>query len=78
MVVALVSNPKRGWWEDEGISFTGKDKKGTIQPHDNALVVTLRIGGFDVRRVMIDQGSGAKVIHLDLYKGLDLTPRDLT
>ena len=27
------------------LSFSDKDKVRTIQPHDNALVVTLRIGG---------------------------------
>ena len=36
------------------LGFSDKDKLGTIQPHDDALVVTLRIGGYDVKRVMID------------------------
>ena len=27
------------------LGFSDKDKAGTIQPHDDALVVTLRIGG---------------------------------
>ena len=36
------------------LSFSEADKQGTIQPHEDALVVTLRIGGYDVRRVMID------------------------
>ena len=36
------------------LSFTDEDKLGTIQPHDDALVVTLIIGGYDVKRVMID------------------------
>ena len=36
------------------LSFSDADKQGTIQPHDDALVVTLRIGGYDVKRVMID------------------------
>ena len=31
-----------------------EDKHGTIQPQDDALVVTLRISGYDVKRVMID------------------------
>ena len=31
------------------LSFLDADKQGTIQPHDDALVVTLRIGGYDVR-----------------------------
>ena len=36
------------------LSFSEADKQGTIQPHDDALVVTLRIGGYDVKRVMVD------------------------
>ncbi|XP_050290277.1 uncharacterized protein LOC126728512 [Quercus robur] len=51
---------------------------GTIQPHEDALVVTLRIGGYDVRRVMVDQGSAVDVMYPDLYKGLGLKPEDLT
>jgi len=37
--------------------FLEEDKVGTIQPHDDALVITLRIGGYDVKRVMVDDGS---------------------
>ena len=36
------------------LGFSDEDKLGTIQPHDDALVVTLRIGGYDVKMVMID------------------------
>ena len=60
------------------LSFSETDKQETIQPHDDALVVTLRIGGYDVRRVMIDQGSAAKIMYPDLFKGPSLKPEDLT
>ena len=36
------------------LSFTDEDKVGTLQPHDDALVITLRISGYDVKRVLID------------------------
>ena len=36
------------------LGFLNEDKLGTIQPHDDALLVTLRISGYDVKRVMID------------------------
>ena len=36
------------------LSFSDEDKVGTIQPHDDALVVTLRIRGYDVKRVLVD------------------------
>ena len=60
------------------LGFSDEDKRGTIQPHDDALVVTLRIGGFDVKRVLIDLGSAVEIMYPDLYKGLNLKPEDLT
>ena len=57
--------------------FLDEDKVGTIQPHDDALVVTLRIIGYDVKRVLVDQGSGAEIMYPNLYKGLNLKPEDL-
>ena len=54
------------------------DKIETIQPHDGALVITLRIGGYDVKRVMVDQGSAVEIMYPDLYKGLSLRSEDLT
>ena len=36
------------------MGFSDEDKIGTIQPHDDALVITLRIRGYDVKRVMVD------------------------
>ncbi|XP_030950195.1 uncharacterized protein LOC115974119 [Quercus lobata] len=59
------------------LGFLDEDKIGTIQPHDDALVVTLRIGGFDVKRVLVNQGSAMEVMYPDLYKGLNLKPEDL-
>ena len=41
-------------------------------------MVTLRIGGYDVRRVLVDQGSTVKIMYPDLYKGLNLKLEDLT
>ena len=48
------------------------------QPHDDALVVILRIGGYDVKRVLINQGSAVEVMYPNLYRGLNLKPEDLT
>ena len=60
------------------LSFSEEDKVGTIQPHDDTLVITLRIGGYDVKRLMVDNGSGVEIMYPDLYKGLNLRPEDLT
>ena len=55
------------------MGFSDEDKI----PHDDALVITLRIGGYDVKRVMVDQGSAAEIMYPDLYKGLNLKTEDL-
>ena len=73
------SEPKRARLEIQpSLSFSDEDKIGTIQPHDDALVVTLRIGGYDVKKVMVDQGSCVEVMYPDLYRGLNLKLEDLT
>ena len=49
------SEPKRARIEILPVlGFSNEDKIETIQPHDDALVVTLRIGGYDVKRVLVN------------------------
>ena len=60
------------------IAFGEEDLEGTIQPHDDALVVTTRISSFLVKRVIVNQGSGFNVIYLNLFKRLRLKNQDLT
>ena len=62
----------------EPIAFNDDDLEGTIQPHDDALVVTAWINGFIVKRVLIDQGSGAEVMYPNLFRGLGLKNEDLS
>ena len=62
--------PKRARLERPLVmGFSDKDKIRTIQPHDDALVITLRIGGYDVKRVMVDQGSAAEIMYLTFTRG---------
>ena len=53
----------------EPITFNDNDLEGTVQPHDDALVVMARLNGFVVKRVMLDQGSGADLMYPELYRG---------
>ena len=62
----------------EPIAFNDDDLEGTIQPHDDALVVAARINGFIVKRVLMDQGSSAEVMYPNLFKGLGLKNEDLS
>ena len=38
------------------LSFLEEDKVGTTQPHNDTMLITLRIGDYDVKRVMVDGG----------------------
>ena len=60
------------------LSFSDEDKVGTLQPHDDTLVVTLRIEGYDVKRLLVDQGSDVEIMYPNFYEGLRLKLEDLS
>ena len=73
------SEPKRAKMNfHPTLSFSKENKIKTTQPHDDALLITLRIGDYDVKRVMVDGGNAVEVMYPDLYKGLNLKLEDLT
>ena len=45
------------------LSSSEKDNIRTTQPHDDALLITLRIGDYDVKIVMVDGGSATEVMY---------------
>ena len=59
------------------LSFSEEDKIRTTQPHDDALLITLRIGDYNVKRLIVDGGSAAEVMYPAFYKGLNLKLEDL-
>ena len=74
----LTPNSKRGRMDVRpALSFSDEDKVGTLQPHDDASVVTFRIRGYDVKMVLVDQGSSTEIMYLNLYKRLKLRLKDL-
>jgi hypothetical protein len=54
------------------------DLRDVQLPHNDPLVITLRIGNYDVKRVLIDQGSFSEVMYQGLYEKLGLGESDLT
>ena len=76
--LGIQSSEKRMKLTREPIAFDDNDLEGTIQPHDDTLVVTTRISGFLVKRVMIDQGNEADVMYPDLFRRLGLKNEDLS
>ncbi|XP_028109132.1 uncharacterized protein LOC114307879 [Camellia sinensis] len=61
------------------VSFTRKDLEGIQHPHTDALIITVGIGKrFDVKRVLVDQGSAADILYYDLFRKLGLSEQHLT
>ena len=74
----ITSRPKKARVDIQPVlGFSDEDKIWIIQPHDDALVITLRIEGYDMKRVLVDQGNGVEIMYPDLYKGLNLKPENL-
>ncbi|XP_026442959.1 uncharacterized protein LOC113342696 [Papaver somniferum] len=57
----------------DDIRFTAKDLAGVTFPHSDALVVELVIGGWDCRKILIDQGSTCDIIFLQEAEKMELT-----
>ncbi|CAL5414717.1 unnamed protein product [Camellia sinensis] len=69
---------KKGRTEATNImSFSDKDLERIYCPHNGALVVTLRVKDFDVKRILIDQGSSCEIMYYDTFKQLKLQDKDL-
>ncbi|KAK3014505.1 hypothetical protein RJ639_009408 [Escallonia herrerae] len=54
------------------ITFSDKDSKDIQTPHDDPLVITVRAGNFDVKRVLIDNGSSAEILFFDAFKKMNI------
>ena len=50
--------------DEPNIVFSERDSRGIKQPHDDPLVILLRMKEFNIHRVLIDNGSSADVIYL--------------
>lgn len=49
------------------LSFSDDDLQGIQCPHDDALVVSLNINGYDVSRILVDSGSSVNVLYFDVF-----------
>ncbi|KAK2999905.1 hypothetical protein RJ639_023671 [Escallonia herrerae] len=54
------------------ITFSDDDSKGIKTPHDDPLVITIKAGNFDVKRVLIDNGSSAEILFHDAFEKMNI------
>jgi hypothetical protein len=76
-IFVVQRTPKNIRLDDQIISFSEEDARGTHQPHDDALIITLNINDFTTRRVMINNGSSANILYLPAYQQMKLDKEKL-
>ncbi|XP_024009914.1 uncharacterized protein LOC112085125 [Eutrema salsugineum] len=57
---------------DKGITFSEEDAEGVDQPHNDPLVIQIRVADCDVTRVLVDTGSSVDLIFKEALKKMDL------
>ncbi|KAK2998503.1 hypothetical protein RJ639_023274 [Escallonia herrerae] len=46
--------------------------KDVKTPHDDPLVITIKAGNFDVKRVLVDNGSSAEILFYDAFRKMNI------
>ncbi|XP_028106180.1 uncharacterized protein LOC114305308, partial [Camellia sinensis] len=59
------------------LTFSSKDMERIQTPHNDALVVTLRVKDFDIKRILINQGSSVEIMYYDAFKQMKSKDKDL-
>nr|ABA96939.1 retrotransposon protein, putative, Ty3-gypsy subclass [Oryza sativa Japonica Group] len=63
---------------NQQISFGPEDAEGVLFPHQDPLVISAEVAGFEVRRILVDGGSSADVIFAEAYAKMGLPTLALT
>ncbi|KAK2997261.1 hypothetical protein RJ639_025909 [Escallonia herrerae] len=55
------------------LEFNDADLDGISLPHDDALVITLRVDAFNIKRFLVDTGSSADIIFEDAFNQMGIS-----
>jgi len=58
------------------VTFSRKDSWGVKQPHDDPLVIMLKIEIFNIRQVLIDNCSSTNIMNLSAFQKIKSVKRD--
>ena len=50
------------------IEFTKEDARRLHHPHNDALVVNIRVGDYNTHRVLVDNGSSADILYYPAFQ----------
>lgn len=53
------------WWSNY---FSSRDSNWVILSHEDALVLTLGVGGFDIPRILVDPSNSTNLLQISTYR----------
>ncbi|XP_022895220.1 uncharacterized protein LOC111409399 [Olea europaea var. sylvestris] len=59
------------------ITFGARDLEGVSYPHDDALVVSAVVANFEVKRILVDNGSAANILSQEAFAKMGISPKQL-
>ena len=62
------SVPKMAQIENPIIGFLEEDARRLHHPHDDALVISIRVGDYNTHRVLVDNGSLADILYYPAFQ----------
>ena len=72
------SVPKIARRESPIIGFSKDDARRLHHPHDDALVVNIRIGDYNVHRMLVDNSSSADILYYPTFQQMGINKARLT
>ena len=71
-VQLMGSVPKIAWRESPIIGFLEEDARRLHHPHDDALVVSIRIEDYNMHRVLVDNGSSTDILYYPAFQQMGI------
>ena len=72
------SIPKIARRESLIIGFSEDDARRLYHPHDDALVISLRVGDYNVHWMLVDNGSSADILYYPAFQQMGISRARLT
>ncbi|XP_022876946.1 uncharacterized protein LOC111395176 [Olea europaea var. sylvestris] len=69
--------PRESRDEIKDITFGARDLEGITYPHDNALVISAVVANFEVKRILVDNGSVANILSQEAFAKMGISPKQL-
>ena len=69
--------PKIARREGPIIGFSEEDARHLHHPHDDALVVSIRVGDYNMHRVLVDNGSSADILYYPAFQQMKIDKEQL-